>query len=285
MPSERFADMRNEYMAANRRHWDEVVPIHADSDYYDIARFKAGETTLHKLELDELGDVEGKSLLHLQCHFGLDTLSWVREGAIATGVDFSEPAIEMARSLAAETGISARFLASDVYDLPHKLSGRYDIVFTSYGVLFWLPDVARWAEVVAHFLRPGGTFYVVEFHPFAGTFDRGPQVTDLEVRYPYFASDQPLRFEDDGTYADPGAKLKSRVTYSWPHALGDVVTSLVGAGLCIEFLHEFPFTIEHFFPFTEAVGERRIRLTKHDGCIPLLFSIKATKPHSGSEAG
>ncbi len=272
----------DEYAEANRRHWDEVVPVHLGSDFYDVESFKAGQSKLKTVELDEVGDVEGKTLLHLQCHFGLDTLSWAREGAVVTGVDFSKQAVETARALAAETGVDARFIVSDIYELPEKLSEQFDIVFTSYGVLYWLPDLRRWAEVAARFVRPGGTFYMVEFHPFSEIFDDSPDVTDLHVRYPYFPSEEPLRFDDDGTYADREANIKHRVTYGWPHTLGEAVSALIEAGLRIEFLHEFPFSTYQFLPFTERVADKTVRLTKHDGSVPLLFSIKATK---GAESG
>ena len=147
----------NEYFEANRRHWDEVVPIHMRSALYDVDSFKAGTSKLKPVEREELRDVRGKTMLHLQCHFGLDTLSWGREGAVVTGVDFSEPAIDAARELAAETGIEARFILSEVYSLPDRLSEEFDIVFTSYGAICWLPDISRWAGVVARFLNPGGT--------------------------------------------------------------------------------------------------------------------------------
>ncbi len=267
----------NEQTEANRRHWDEVVPAHAASDFYDVASFKAGKTTLKAVELEELGDVKGKSLLHLQCHFGLDTLSWAREGAAVTGIDFSEQAIETARNLAAETGIDARFLVSDIYALPENLDGQFDIVFTSYGVKAWLPDIERWAQVAAHFVRPGGTFYIVEFHPIAGVFDDEPGATDLRVRYPYFPTEEPMRFENEGTYAT-GAELEHRVTYEWTHTLGDIVTALTDAGLRIEFMHEFPFMTNQFLPFTEVAPDGKVRLKQHDGSVPLLFSIRATKP-------
>jgi SAM-dependent methyltransferase len=268
----------DDYTEANRRHWDEIVPIHAGSEFYDVASFKAGKSKLKPVELEEVGDVRGRTMLHLQCHFGLDTLSWAREGAIVTGADFSEQAIETARALAAETGVEARFVVSDLYRLPENLDGQFDIVFTSYGAIYWLPDIRRWAQVAAHFVRPGGTFYIAEFHPFAWVFDDEPDVTDLHVRYPYFQTGEPVRFEIEGTYADRTAAVEHRVTYSWPHPLGDIVTALIDAGLRIEFLHEFPFSTYQFLPFTEQVSDHVVRLTKHDGCVPLLFSIKATKP-------
>ena len=270
----------NEFTEANRRHWDECVPVHVASEMYDVEAFKAGRSKLKPVELEELGDVRGKTLLHLQCHFGLDTLSWAREGALVTGIDFSAPAIDAARSLAAECNIDARFLVSELYALPEVLDGQFDIVFTSYGALCWLPDVPRWARIVAHFLRPGGTFYMVEFHAMAGVFDETPTVTDLHVRYPYFLTPDPLRFDDDGTYADRAATLQHRTTYSWPHPTSEVVTALIDAGLRIEFFHEFPFTVEAWFPFMRETEHRTYRLTKHDGCVPLMYSVKATKPET-----
>ncbi len=273
----------DEYSEANRRHWDEVVPIHVSSEMYDVAGFKAGESRLKAVELEELGDVRGKSLLHLQCQFGLDTLSWAREGAAVTGIDFSEAGIETARALAAETGIDARFIVSNIYDLPKNLEGTFDIVFTSYGAITWLADMERWAQIAAGFVKPGGTFYMAEFHPFAGVFDAEPGVSDLQVRYRYFANGEPIRWEGLGTYTDRDAKVEHNVTYDWPHPISEVLTALIDAGLRIEFLHEFPFTTYQFRPFTEVVADGKVRLTKHDGCVPLLYSIKATKPEaSGS---
>ena len=270
--------MSDEYLEANRRYWDGLVPIHLDSEFYDVAAFKAGESTLKPTELEEIGDVSGRSLLHLMCHFGLDTLSWARMGAHVTGVDFSGPAITAARTMAEDCDIEAVFIESDIYDLPSRLDGQFDIVFTSYGALFWLPDAARWAEVVASFVRPGGIFYMVEFHPVQGTFEQSNKDSELVVCRPYFTLDEPRRFEEDGSYADRDAQLKHRVTYSWPHPVGDVVTALIDAGLRIDFLHEFPFTTEEFFPSCVAGPEGSFRLDKHDGSVPLLYSIKATKP-------
>ena len=270
----------DEYSEANRRHWDEVVPIHVSSEMYDVAGFKAGESRLKAVELEELGVVRGKSLLHLQCQFGLDTLSWAREGAVVTGIDFSEAGIETARSLAAETGIDARFIVSDVFELPKNLDGTFDIVFTSYGALNWLQDMDAWARVAARFVRPGGTLYLAEFHPFASVFDDAPDVTELRVHYPYFASGEPVRSEDDGTYTNREASVENKLTYDWPHPISEVLTALIDAGLRIEFLHEFPFSTYQFLPFTEVVADKKVRLTKHDGCVPLLYSIKATKPEA-----
>ena len=265
-------------MEVNRQHWDECVPIHVRSEMYDVAAFKSGESKLKPVEREELGDVRGKTMLHLQCHFGLDTLSWAREGAIVTGIDFSQPAIEQARALAAECGIDARFMQSNVYELPDNLDGQFDIVFTSYGALNWLPDIPRWARVAAHFVKPGGTFYIVEFHPIVSIFDDDPGVTDLHVRWPYFQGEEPLRWAGFGTYTDRDIRLKNDVTYEWPHPTSQVLTVLIDAGLRIEHFHEFAETpwsaIPHLSEFDGAVW----RLKEHHGSLPLLYSIKATKP-------
>ena len=269
----------NEYIEANRKHWNEVAPIHTGAISYDVPGFKAGKSSLNSVELDELGDVQGKTLLQLQCQFGLETLSWAREGAVVTGIDFSASAIDYARALAEECDIPGRFLVSDVYDLPDNLDGQFDIVLTSYGVLWWLPDLTRWAQIASSFVRPGGTFYIAEFHPFAHVFDDAPDVDDLYVKYPYFSPDQPLRFDLDHAYAyaGPPVKLQNGTTYRWPHGVGEVVTALIEAGLRIEFLHEFPFGYTTV-PFKERVEGWMFRLTKHDGSVPLLYSIRATKP-------
>src|SRR5438067_5957834 len=183
----------DDHTSANRANWDAWAAINAASANYDVAGFKAGKLSLNRIEREELGDVAGKSLLHLQCHFGLDSLSWARLGAAVTGVDFSDKAIALARSLSEETGIPATFVQSNIYDLADNLTGQFDIVFTSYGVLWWLPDLAGWAKVVSHFLKPGGTFLLVEAHPIASMFDPDDP-SELKVKYPYFPSREPLKF-------------------------------------------------------------------------------------------
>jgi SAM-dependent methyltransferase len=267
----------DEYTETNRRRWNEVTPIHAASDFYDLAGFRAGKSSLRPIELEELDEVRGKALLHLQCHFGLDTLSWARLGARVTGVDFSEEAITFARSLAAEISLDARFICCDLYDLPSHLEGAFDIVFTSYGVLAWLSDLRRWAEIVAHFLRPGGAFYIIEFHPFADVFDDAPGTSGLKLAFPYFPGGEPLAFDSATTYADRTATVAQTREYQWVHPLGEVLTALTGAGLRIEFLHEFPFCAYSKFPFLRLGTDGWWRLPDADGRVPLMFSIKATK--------
>lgn len=267
----------DQYFKQNKELWDNWAQIHAESEYYDVASFKAGKSSLNTLVREEVGDVEGKSLLHLQCHFGKDTLSWARLGAKVTGADFSEKAIEIARGLAADVGIEADFVCCNLYDLPNVLKGEFDIVFTSYGAIYWLPDMKAWGEVIAHFLKPGGTFYIAEFHPFVMVFDNDLPETDLRLEYSYFQRpEEPLRFETHGTYADRTADYHS-VEYGWNHTMGEIINSLIDAGLRIEFLHEFPFSVEQTFQGMVRGEDGWFRLKEKDGVLPLMFSLRATK--------
>ena len=185
----------NDYYETNKKRWNELVGIHADSEEYDIDGFIAGKNSLQDIELRILGDVKGKSLLHLQYHFGMDTINWSRLGVKATGVDFSETAIELARELAKKTGMDTNFVCSNVYDLRNNLTGQFDIVFTSIGVLCWLQDVKEWARIIAHFLKPGGTFLLVESHPFMWVFD--DEGEELSIKYKVYL-DQILILGDLG---------------------------------------------------------------------------------------
>ncbi|HEY7201752.1 MAG TPA: class I SAM-dependent methyltransferase [Candidatus Dormibacteraeota bacterium] len=260
-------------MAANRRLWDERVAVHQRSAHYDLEGFRAGASTLRSIELEELGDVSGRSLLHLQCHFGLDTLSLARMGARVTGVDFSEPAIELARSLAAELGLEARFLCSNVYELTRVLHEQFDVVFTSHGVLCWLPNVAEWARVVARFLRPGGTFVIVDGHPLAGCVEELDG--RLEIAYPLLGGDA-LELQATGTYADPTIELPSRVNYQWSWPVSAIVSSLIDAGLRVERLRELPLDTWQRLPSMARDGDGWWRLPGDP--IPLTVACRAVKP-------
>jgi SAM-dependent methyltransferase len=267
-----------EYMDSNRALWDELTPIHERSDFYDLPGFKKGGVRLRPFEIDEVGDVTGKDLLHLQCHFGIDTLSWARLGAQVTGADFSEPAIELARSIADDLHLAARFVCSNVYDLPEKLEGDFDVVYTSRGVLCWLPDIERWANVIAHFLRPGGLFYITEMHPIGWAFDDDDGVTELRFRYPYWHRNEPFAWDSDGSYADPDAHVEHQREYGWNHSLGEIVSSLATVGLRIEWLHEWPFADWRAMPFMEEQTDGTWRLPKElDGLVPLSYSLGARK--------
>lgn len=266
-------------VAANRRLWEARTPIHVASEFYDVDGFRAGATSLRPLEVDEVGDVAGKRLLHLQCHFGLDTLSWARLGATVTGLDFSTAAVAEATRLASGLDLDARFVESDVYDAVAALGGeRFDIVFTSYGALAWLPDIRQWAEVVADLVAPGGFFYIAEIHPASQVLDDEPGVEELRVGYPYWTPEGgPLRFEEAGTYADHDADIELP-EYVWLHGLGDIVTSLLDAGLVLDFLHEHPVTVFQQLSFLEQDDDGWWRLPPRMPPLPLLFSLRASKP-------
>lgn len=262
------------YLQANQHLWNEWTALHEQSPLYKVQEFKAGASTLRPIEREELTDVAGQSLLHLQCHFGLDTLSWAREGALVTGVDLSDASIALARSLSAELNLPATFVCSDLLDLPNTLSGQFDIVFTSYGVLHWLPDLNRWAAVVAHFLKSGGIFYIVEFHPFAQVFDSDSP--ELKVAHPYYFSEEPFRFEMQGSYA---AKTATPMYgYNWKHSLSEIFNALIGAGLQLEFFNEFPFTLRERIAGMVQGKDGLWRLNQQHGMVPLLFSLQARKP-------
>jgi SAM-dependent methyltransferase len=266
----------DEYLEVNRETWNMWTQLNVGSKFYDVEGFKAGRRTLDPIALAGPGDVTGKSLLHLQCHFGMDTISWARQGAIVTGIDFSEEAIKTARALADELGIPATFIQSNLYDLPQNLTGQFDVVYTSYGVLGWLPDLERWAQVIAHFLKPGGIFYIVEVHPIPLLFDEHRQDAELRLLYPYFQGAEPIRIEEDGCYAVPDSPIRS-VTYVWIHPIADIIGSLLRAGLRIESFEEYPFVRWAVFPWMERRADGAWQLPPGKESIPLMFSLKATK--------
>jgi len=273
----------DEYFRTNREMWDELVGVHVRSKGplgYNVDDFRRGGTALQAVELEEVGDVAGKDLLHLQCHFGLDTLSWARLGARVTGVDFSERGIAQARDLAAELGIEARFIHSNVYDLAKVLDDTFDVVFSSYGALNWLPDLPAWARLIDRFLRPGGFFYLLEAHPFSLVLPDERGRTDLTFANPYFPPAGPVRIEEDGSYADPAAHLEHRVSYEWIHPIGETMTALAAAGLRIEFLHEFPFCAWQALPGMVLREDGYRHLPDGEDRVPFLFSVKATKPRA-----
>jgi SAM-dependent methyltransferase len=280
IPIEKGMPLMDDYTKANLDWWNEAAIVHSQSqgEIYELASFKAGRTKLLPLELEEVGDVAGKKLLHLQCHFGLDTLSWARRGAQVTGVDFSDQAIAIAQSLSQELKLDAHFICSEIYNLPNVLNaaGEFDIVYTSYGVIGWLPDLQPWGRIIAHYLKPGGFFYIAEGHPIMWLFDE--KSTDFKLKYSYF-SKEPIKDEAEGTYAEKDAKLEHKTTYGWNHSFSEVFNSLLSAGLTIDFFQEHPFCAWECFPEME-VGEDRFMRFKEQWkreMIPLMFSLKATK--------
>ena len=273
----------DEYIEANRRLWDTWTRINLTSSFYDVEGFAAGGgEDLDAISLATVGDVRGKSLLHLQCHFGMDTIRWAKHGATVSGIDFSPEAIAAARALAARMAVPATFIQSDVYELPAKLATRFDVVFTSHGALCWLPDLDRWAKVVAHFLAPGGTFSVVDAHPVAMIFNDRLKDPELQLLYPYFHGREPIREEQPGCYAVPDAPIAS-VEHVWLHTMSNIIGGLARAGLRIESFEEYPFLGWRFFPWMEQGPDGWWRLPEHEalplgpGSLPLMFSLRATK--------
>ena len=263
-------DEIEKYMNTNRSLWDGWTEINKNSKLYDLDGFKAGKNKLKSIELEELTDVAGKSLLHLQCHFGIDTMSWARMGAKVTGVDFSPKAISLAKLLSEELHIPARFIESDIYELPKVLDEKFDILFTSYGVLVWIRDIERWAGIIAKYLKPGGIFYMVEFHPLLEMLDDDGE----RFEYPYCHSPEPIKCESEGNYADPGHDFRHD-SYEWSYGLGEVVTALINSGLRIEYLHEFPYCPTNCCPFFVEREPGKYVMKRDNGLAPLIFSIKA----------
>ena len=262
-------------MIINRRKWDESVPLHVASPSYDVPSFLRGTSTLQLLEPRELGSVRGKSLLHLQCHFGLDTLSWARRGAAVTGVDFSLPAVQAARRLARQAGIEARFIQSNLYDLPDVLDEQFDIVYTGKGAISWLPDIEGWAQVVARYLRPSGRFFLLEDHPIAEVFPNDAGATRLEPKISYFTS-RALREEYDGTYAT-SAKMRHRVSYGWIHPMYRVLSAMLDNGLTIERFREYSFSYWRRYPFMNQDRRGYWHLRGNQRLIPLMWSVTARR--------
>jgi 2-polyprenyl-3-methyl-5-hydroxy-6-metoxy-1,4-benzoquinol methylase len=259
----------SEYKEVNRQSWNDRVDAHLESDFYDLEGFRRGNTSLTEIELDLLGEVSGKYILHLQCHFGQDTLSLQRMGANCTGIDLSDKAIGAAKKLNEELGLNARFIACDVYDSPNHINEKFDIVFTSYGTIGWLPDLDRWASVISHFLKPGGMLVFVEFHPVVWMYDDD----FTEVKYSYLKSD-PILDEEEGTYADREAEIKIR-NISWNHGLSEVITALLKQGLKIESFKEYDYSPYNCFNGTVEFEPGKFRIEKLEDKIPMVYSVVA----------
>jgi SAM-dependent methyltransferase len=268
-----------EWLEVNRANWDERVPLHLDAPSYDLSDLRAGKGRLHPIESRELGDVRGKRILHLQCHFGRDTLTLAQQGADVVGLDFSPCAVATARALAAELGLSSRaqFVEANVYDAPQALEGRalFDIVYVTWGSLCWLPDVDKWADVVAHFLRPGGYLYLADAHPAAMVLeDVDPSGTVEPVLYlPYFI-DGPIIEDDPTDYANKAARLKNVRTHEWMHPLGSILSGLGKAGLRLEWFHEHPEVPWKMFAAL-VPGDGGLYRWPEKQWMPLSFSLKA----------
>ncbi len=257
------------YIEINRESWNKRTEAHLKSAFYDLEGFIRGRSSLNGIELNLLGDIKGKRILHLQCHFGQDTISLSRLGAEVTGVDFSDKAIESAKKIADQTGSSAKFICCDIYDLPVHLDEKFDIVFTSYGTIGWLPDMDKWAKIVSNYLKPNGTFVFVEFHPVVWMFDDNFE----KIAYNYFKSDAIVE-NQNGTYADKNANI-TITDVSWNHGLSEVMNSLIQNGLEIEHFEEFDFSPYNCFNNMVEIAPNKYQIQYFGNKIPMLYALKA----------
>ncbi len=264
-----------DHIETNRKNWDNRTEIHQNApEMYDIEAFKKGACTLEEYELNALGDVSGKTLLHLQCHFGMDSISWARRGAKVTAVDFSPKAIARARELSKETDTPVEFIESDVLKL--DLSKTFDRVVTTYGVLCWLSDLDKWANVVAKHLKPGGIFYVIDTHPFAFTLEQNTKNNDLSVQHSYFNSG--AKFWDNEYSYTGEAKLTHTENFEWAHSLEEIINALINAGLTIERLEEYPDLFFRMWPeMAPAQKKGWWKLPEGGPDIPMTFGLKASR--------
>lgn len=264
-----------DYIHANRAAWNAWTEDHLRDENNGVEALRHGETTLSPIERVEVGPVEGRSLLHLMCHLGVDTLSWAREGAQVTGVDFSKRSIEAAKGFAHELEISARFILSEFYESVDVVADQFDIVFMSGGVLCWLPDIRRWADVIAYFTKPGGVFYIREGHPMFMTLAQDRDDNLMVIQDNYFETEEPLR--DDESVV---GKSRSLTSYGWSHGLGEIVNALINVGFRIDFLNEHK-TGEDWswlLPMRQR-SDGQWELIEGRDRLPLQFSIRAVKDH------
>ena len=257
------------YLDINRNLWNAKVDSHLKSDFYFVKDFLQGRTSLNSIELKLLGDIKGKKILHLQCHFGQDSISLSRLGAKVTGIDLSDKAIEAAKNLAKQCGTDTEFIISDVYDLPNVLDQEFDIVYTTYGTIGWLPDLEKWAEVISHFLKPGGQLIFVEFHPVVWMYDND----FASVKYSYF-NEETIIETNEGTYADKTADL-ANVEVSWNHSLSEVLTSLLTKNLVLQKFQEYNWSPYPCFQHIEEIEKGKYQIPQFGNKIPLVYSIIA----------
>lgn len=260
-----------DYIKLNKETWNNKTPFHINSAFYDVEGFLKGKTSLQEPELALLGDINGKKILHLQCHFGQDTISLNRMGATVTGVDLADKAIDFAKDLAIKANVEAEFICCNIYDLPTVLTEKYDIVFTSYGTIGWLPDLDKWAAVINHFLKPKGRFVMVDFHPVVWMFDDKFR----EVAYNYFNTGEIIE-TFSGTYADREAPIKN-TSVNWNHSLAEIVGSLLKNNLQLTHFDEINYSPYNCFLETEKLGEDKYIIKHLKEKIPMLYAIDAYK--------
>jgi SAM-dependent methyltransferase len=263
------------WRGANQGLWDEWAAAHAGSGFYDLDAVVAGRDDLRPWEDTELGPVAGLDLVHLQCHLGTDTVAWARRGARVVGVDFSPVALGVARELAERCDLSIDWVEADVYDSVAATGGRtFDVVYTGVGALNWLPDLARWAQVVRDLLRPGGVLYVVELHPmWAAMVDDGRTIREDAIG----ATFRDYPYGGDGSYAVPDAAFESRAVYQRLYSISDLLSSVLDAGFRIELFHEFDVTPSPT-PWLERGTDDLYHFPKGANRFPLSYSLRARRP-------
>lgn len=261
----------NDYIKLNRDSWNKRTDVHWDSAFYNVEGFLRGESSLTDIEKPLLGDIQGKKLLHLQCHFGQDTLSLARLGAHVTGVDLSDKAIEKATELAQMANLPGRFICSDLFELPHVLDDEFDIVFTSYGTIGWLPDLEKWAHIVHRYLKPGGRFIMADFHPVLWMFDNDFQY----LQYRYFKTD-PIVESENGTYTDRDAPIV-HTSVSWNHGLSEILNNLIRAGMQIDQFLEYDFSPYNCFSGMIEYEPGKFRIETLGNKIPMVYAIEASR--------
>lgn len=275
-----------DWLDANRVQWDERVPLHVASEFYDLSTLRAGHGELYPIEEGELASyfpegLDGKRVLHLQCHFGADTLALAQRGAEVVGIDFSKPAVVEARRLAAELGLDdrSRFVNANIYDARHTLPQpeSFDIVYTTWGTIGWLPDVAEWARIVEWYLKPGGKLYFADGHPSAFVFDGQGQGGLPEFAYAYDSEGVAVTVDDGTDYAQPDASLKNTRTFEWNHPLSSTLTALLDTGLVLDFVHEHYAIPWKMFDALVPSDDRMYRWPA-EKWLPLALSIGASKP-------
>ena len=259
------------YKDVNKQTWNNKVDIHVASDFYNVSDFLSGKNSVPKIDLELLGEIKGKSILHLQCHFGQDTLSLARLGAKCTGVDLSDKAIEKAQQLNEELNLDAKFICCDVYESPNHLDEKFDIIYTSYGTIGWLPDLDEWAKVISHFLKPNGKLVFVEFHPVVWMFDDD----FTKIKYHYH-NEKPILEEHIGTYADQNADIRTDYI-GWNHSLSEVFQSLINNGLQIEHFEEYDYSNYNCFNETIEFETNKFRIKHLENKIPMMYSLTAIK--------
>jgi SAM-dependent methyltransferase len=262
---------KENYLEINRESWNRRAEVHVESEFYDIPGFIAGGTSLNPIELEFLTNLEGKKVLHLQCHFGQDTIALNRLGAEVVGVDLSDVSIEKARDLAEKTNSTATFICCDVYDLPNHLNDTFDIVFTSYGTIGWLPDLDKWANVISRFLKPGGSFVFAEFHPVVWMFDDDFS----KVGYNYFNSGEIIETES-GTYTDRAAEI-TQTYVCWNHGIAEVLTSLMNNGLALTAFNEYDYSPYDIFRDSYEPSPGQFRVKHLENKIPMVYALTAVK--------